>query len=102
MNRYCAAVQKLEDKFEGLEFHHVERVRNAERDALSKLGSNRAQVRPRIFVQEVQQPSVTAEQAKECHALDQADADPNDWREPIIKYIKMRKNQMTRPRQNTS
>jgi hypothetical protein len=102
MNRYCAAVQKLEDKFKGLEFHHVERVRNAERDALSKLGSNRAQVRPRIFVQEVQQPSVTAEQAEECHALDQADADPNDWREPIIKYIKMRKNQMTRPRQNTS
>jgi ribonuclease HI len=23
MNKYCATVRKLEDKFEGLEFHHV-------------------------------------------------------------------------------
>jgi ribonuclease HI len=102
MNRYCAMVRKLEDKFEGLEFHHVERDRNAVAYALSKLGSSRPQVPPGIFVQEVQQPSVTAEQAEECHALDQAEADPNDWREPIIKYIKTRKNWMTRPRQNAS
>jgi ribonuclease HI len=42
MNRYCAAVWKLEDKFKGLEFHHVERDGNAVADALSKLGSSRA------------------------------------------------------------
>jgi hypothetical protein len=42
----------------------------------------------RIFVQRVQQSSVTTEQAEECNALDQAEADPNNWREPIIKYIK--------------
>jgi ribonuclease HI len=42
MIKYCAAVRKLEDKFEGLEFHHVERDRNAVADALSKLGSSRA------------------------------------------------------------
>jgi hypothetical protein len=41
MGKYCTAVQKLEDKFEGLEFHHVERDRNAAADALSKLGSSR-------------------------------------------------------------
>jgi ribonuclease HI len=40
MGKYCASVQKLEDKFEGLEFHHVERDRNAAADALSKLGSS--------------------------------------------------------------
>jgi ribonuclease HI len=78
MNKYCATVRKLEDKFEGLEFHHVERDRNAAADALSKLGSSRAQVPPRIFIQEVQQPSVTAEHAKECNALDHAEIDPND------------------------
>jgi hypothetical protein len=50
MNKYCAAVQKLEDKFEGLEFHHVERDRNGAADALSKLGSSRAQVPPGVFV----------------------------------------------------
>jgi ribonuclease HI len=41
MGKYCTAIQKLEDKFEGLEFHHVERDRNAAADALSKLGSSR-------------------------------------------------------------
>jgi hypothetical protein len=25
---------------------------------------------------------------EECHVLSQAEADPNDWREPIIRYIK--------------
>jgi ribonuclease HI len=42
MGKYCAAVRKLEDKFEGLKFHHVERDRNAAADALLKLGSSRA------------------------------------------------------------
>jgi ribonuclease HI len=42
MGKYCVAVQKLEDKFEGLEFHHVERDLNAAADALLKLGSSRA------------------------------------------------------------
>jgi ribonuclease HI len=40
MGKYCAAIQKLEDKFEGLEFHHVERDHNAAANALSKLGSS--------------------------------------------------------------
>jgi ribonuclease HI len=34
MGKYCAAMRKLEDKFEGLEFHHVERDRNVAVDAL--------------------------------------------------------------------
>jgi hypothetical protein len=38
MNRYCAAVRKLEDKFEGFRFHHVERDHNAAADVLSKFG----------------------------------------------------------------
>jgi hypothetical protein len=88
MKNYCAAVWKLEDKFEGLEFHHVERDRNAAADALSKLGSSRAQVPPRVFIQEIQQPSVTIDQMEECHILSQTKADPNDWREPIIRYIR--------------
>ena len=50
MGKYRAAVQKLEDKFDGLEFHHVERDRTAAANALSKLGSSRAQAPPRIFV----------------------------------------------------
>jgi hypothetical protein len=88
MNKYCAVVRKLEDKFEGLEFHHVERDRNAATDALSKLGSSRAQVPHEVFVHEIQQPSVAIDQIEEFHVLSQAEADANDWRGPIIRYIK--------------
>jgi ribonuclease HI len=78
MGKYCAVVRKLEDKFEGLELHHVERDRNAEADALSKLGSSRAQVPLGVFVQEIQQPSIVTDQMEECNALSQAEADRND------------------------
>jgi ribonuclease HI len=88
MGKYCAAVRKLEDKFEGLEFHHVERDHNAAGDVLSKLGSSRAQAPPGIFVQEISQPSILMDQAEECNTLSQPEADLNDWREPIIRYIK--------------
>jgi hypothetical protein len=58
MGKYCTAITKLEDKFEGLEFRHVERDRNAAADTLLKLGSSRAQVPPRVFVQDVSRPSI--------------------------------------------
>jgi hypothetical protein len=77
MGKYCAAVRKLEDKFEGLEFLHVERDRNATTDALSKLGSNRAQAPPGIFVQEISQPSILSDQVEECNTLSQPESDPN-------------------------
>jgi hypothetical protein len=40
ISNYCATVRKNEDKFEGLEFHHIERDCNAAADTLSKLGSS--------------------------------------------------------------
>jgi hypothetical protein len=88
MGKYCTAVQKLEDKFEGLEFHHVERDRNTAADALSKLRSNRTQVLPRVFVQEVLHPSISLDRVEECNILSQPELDSDDWREPIIRYIK--------------
>jgi ribonuclease HI len=97
MGKYYAVVRKLEDKLEGLEFHHVERDRNAAADALSKLGSSQAQASPGIFVQEISQPSIITDQMEECNTLSQPEADPNDWREPIIRYIKSR---MTRLQQS--
>jgi hypothetical protein len=79
---------KLEDKFKGLEFHHVERDRNAATAVLSKLGSSRAQAPPGIFVQEISQPIIITEQMEECNAFSQPEADPNGWSELIIRYIK--------------
>jgi hypothetical protein len=78
MGKYCTVVQKLEEKFEGMEFHHVERDRNAAANALSKLGSSRAQVPPGVFVQEVPCPIIPSDQAKECNALSQPESDSND------------------------
>jgi hypothetical protein len=62
--------------------------RNAAADALSKLGSSRALAPPGIFVQEISQPSILSDQMEECNTLDQLESNPNDWREPIIRYIK--------------
>jgi hypothetical protein len=84
MGKYYAVVRKLEDKFEGLEFHHVERDRNAAADALSKLGSSWAQVPPGIFVQEISHPSILSYQIEECNTLNQPESDPNDWRESLL------------------
>ena len=39
MEAYYAEVQKLEDKFDGIELHHVLRRDNEEADALAKLAS---------------------------------------------------------------
>ena len=35
MEAYCAKVQKLEDKFNGIELHHVLRQDNVEADTLA-------------------------------------------------------------------
>jgi ribonuclease HI len=58
MDVYCLEVRKLENKFYGLEFHHVIRDNNVAVDVLSKLGSTRAQVPAGVFVQELHTPSI--------------------------------------------
>jgi hypothetical protein len=58
MNAYCAEVRKLEDHFEGLEFHHVSRDNNMAANVLSKLGSKRALVPAGVFVQDLRKPSI--------------------------------------------
>jgi ribonuclease HI len=42
MDAYCLEVRKLENKFYGLEFHHVVRDNNVAADILSKLGPTRS------------------------------------------------------------
>jgi ribonuclease HI len=55
---YVAEIRKLENKFSGLEIHHVICDNNVAADVLSKLGSNRAEVPPGIFVHELHHPSI--------------------------------------------
>nr|CAB3504979.1 unnamed protein product [Digitaria exilis] len=46
MAAYCQAVRNLEDKFDGLELHHIARRYNEEADELAKIASGRATVGP--------------------------------------------------------
>jgi hypothetical protein len=58
MDAYYLEVPKLENKFYGIEFHHVVCDNNVAADVLSKLGSTRAQVPVGVFVHELHAPSI--------------------------------------------
>ena len=58
MDAYIEEIRKLENKFSGLEIHHVNRNNNVGADVLSKLGSTRAVVPSGVFVHEFHQPPV--------------------------------------------
>ena len=58
MDAYVEEIRKLENKFSGLEIHHVDRDNSVGADVLSKLGSTRATVPLGVFVHELHHPSV--------------------------------------------
>jgi ribonuclease HI len=61
MDAYCKEIRKLDGKFYGIEYSHVVRDRNQAADALSKLGSSRAQVPHGVFIQDLLKPSIKQE-----------------------------------------
>jgi hypothetical protein len=58
MTGYCNAVRKLEKKFEGLELHHIPRIKNQATDDLAKIGSTRKPVPSNVFLEHLHTPSV--------------------------------------------
>ena len=93
MDLYCKEIWKWESNFYGIEYIHMARDRNQAADALSKIGSSRAQIPQGVFVQDIHTPSV---------GTDLVDKPPNeamlihdttlttsihDWRTPFIKYL---------------
>jgi hypothetical protein len=58
MDAYVTEIRKLENKFSGLEIHHVICDKNVEADVLSKLGSDRTNIPLRVFVHELHHPSI--------------------------------------------
>jgi hypothetical protein len=96
MDAYCLEVRKLENKFYGLESHHITHENNIVADVLSKLGSTRAQVPAGIFVHELHTPSIPEavpmttdpvpfQPGQEVMMIDV------DWRQPFIDYIREQK-----------
>jgi hypothetical protein len=96
MDVYCLEVCKLENKFYGLEFHHIVRDNNVAADVLSKLGSTRAQVPAGVFVHEHHTPSIP-ETAPPTTAPAHPPADQEvimidvDWRQPFTDYLSEQK-----------
>jgi ribonuclease HI len=96
MDAYCLEVCKLENKFDGLEFHHVVRNKNVAADVLSKLGSTRAQVPAGVFVHKLHAPSIpepaptTTNPAHPPTGQEVMMIDV-DWRQPFIDYIREQK-----------
>jgi hypothetical protein len=89
-------VHKLENKFSGLEVHHVVREHIVGADILSKLGCTRAQVPAGVFIQELKQPSIkSSPQVTTDAGLQQPDREVmmlgEDWREAYIDFIRDRR-----------
>jgi len=93
MDHYCKKIRKWESNFYGIEYIHVVWDRNQTADALSKLGSSRAQIPQGVFVQDIHASSVGTDlvekQPNEAMLID--DTTPatssHDWRAPFIRYI---------------
>ena len=57
MVAYCQEVCKLEDKFQGIELHHVPRKDNTAADFLAKLAARRDPTPSGVFINDVHEPS---------------------------------------------
>jgi ribonuclease HI len=93
MDAYCLEVRKLENKFYGLEFHHVVCDNNVAAGVLSKLGSTRAQVPVGAFVHKLHVPSISEPALMTTNPWPpQPDQEVMmidvDWRQPFIDYIR--------------
>ena len=71
MDAYVAEIRKLENKFSGLEIHHVIRDNNVAADVLSNLFSDRVEVPPGIFVHELHHPSINTSTPMEIDTVPQ-------------------------------
>ena len=65
MTGYCNAVRKLEKKFEGLELHHIPRIKNQAADDLAEIGSTRKPIPSNVFLEHLHTPSVQEDPFKE-------------------------------------
>ena len=57
MAAYYQEVRKIEDKFQGIELHHVPQKDNDAIDFLTKLAARRDPSPSRVFINDVQEPS---------------------------------------------
>jgi len=93
MDVYVEEIRKLENKFSGLEMHHMDRDDKVGADVLSKLGSTRASVPPGVFIHELHHPSVKIQNqlttdAEAFATIREVKMIEEDWRIQFIDFIK--------------
>ena len=93
MDVYVEEIRKLENKFSGLEIHHIDRDNNVGADVLSKLGSTQVAVPPGVFVHELHHPSVKVQNqqttdTKASATVREVMMIEEDWRIQFIDFIR--------------
>jgi ribonuclease HI len=100
MEAYCDEVQRLEDKFYGLELNHIARRYNETVDELAKIALGRTTVPPDVFSRDIHQPSVKIDDTPEPEVSSAAEGEalrvegerngvtPNrNWQTPYLEYL---------------
>ena len=80
----CNAVRKLEKKFEGLELHHIPRLKNQTADDLAKIGSKREAIPSGVFLEHVHVPSVQEDPLTEEAPQPKSATDPTEVEVPAV------------------
>ena len=84
MTGYCNAVRKLEKKFEGLELHHIPRLKNQAADDLAKIGSKREAIPSNVFLEHIHTPSVQEDPFTEEAPQPKSATDPTEVEVPAV------------------
>ena len=84
MTGYCNAVRKLEKRFEGLELHHIPRLKNQAADELAKIGSKREAIPRNVFLEHIHSPSVQEDPFTEESPQPKSATDPTEVEIPAV------------------
>ena len=77
-------MRKLEKKFEGLELHHIPRLKNQAADDLAKIGSKREAIPSGVFLEHVHVPSVQEDPFTEETPQPKSATDPTEVEVPAV------------------
>jgi ribonuclease HI len=81
LERYLAAIQRMEGFFKEFIVQHIERAKNTEVDELAKAAARKAVLPPNAFFQVIEDPSMkTVEPEPRMTNVVQAE----DWQAPIL------------------
>ena len=77
-------MRKLEKKFEGLELHHIPRLKNQATDDLAKIGSKREPIPSNVFLEHLHTPSVQEDPFTEEPSQPKSSTDSTEVEVPAV------------------